>query len=99
MIQLASARPTPPPCEKPAMTAQADQKLVIPRTGPTSGLPSGEKVKGPLMIFLMPALLKAGKWRKPTSSSLVMRSRSSARSSWPKVHGVSIGDHGRQSFS
>ncbi|MNT68831.1 hypothetical protein D3C72_2070930 [compost metagenome] len=81
------------------MTAQADQKFVMPRTGPTSGLPSGEKVKGPLMIFLMPALLKAGKCRKPTSSSGEMRSMSSASSSWPKSQGVVTGDQGRQAFS
>jgi hypothetical protein len=35
--------------------------LVRPGTGPTSGLPSGAKVKGPLMICLMPAFSSAGK--------------------------------------
>ena len=35
------------------MTAQADQKFFLPGTGPTSGLPSGAKVKGPLMTRLI----------------------------------------------
>ena len=43
------------------MTAQAHQKSRIPWTGPTSGLPSGENVKGPLTTFLMPTRARAGK--------------------------------------
>ena len=69
------------------MTAQAHQKLVSPCTGPTSGLPSGAKVKGPLITCLMPALAMPGKCSKPISSEGVMRSRSGASSSWPKSHG------------
>ena len=98
-IQFDSASPTPPPCEKPAITPQADQKPGSPRTGPTSGLPSGAKVKGPLMIFLMPVFWKAGKWRKPTSSEGAMRSMSGSSSSWPKFHGVTRSDHGLPAFS
>ena len=98
-IQLDSASPTPPPWLKPAMTAQAHQKLVRPCTGPTSGLPSGAKVKGPLMICLMPAFSMPGKCLKPISSEGAMRSRSGGSSSWPKSHGVLTGDHGLQAFS
>ncbi len=98
-IQLESASPTPPPWLKPAITAQATQKLVSPCTGPTSGLPSGAKVKGPLMICLMPAFSMPGKCRKPTSSEGAMRSRSGSSSSWPKLHGVVTGDHGLAAFS
>ena len=99
VIQFASASPTPPPWLKPAITAQAVQKLVSPCTGPTSGLPSGAKVKGPLITCLMPAFSSAGKCRKPTSSDGAMRSRSGCSSSWPKSQGVTFGDQGRQSFS
>ena len=81
------------------MTPQATQKPGSPRTGPTSGLPSGAKVKGPLMICLIPVFWKAGKWRKPTSSDGAMRSMSGSSSSWPKVHGVDCSDHGFPAFS
>ncbi len=60
LIQLASASPTPPPCERPAITPQATQKFGSPRIGPTSGLPSGAKVNGPLTVFLMPTVASAG---------------------------------------
>ena len=60
-IHCDRARPTPPPWLKPAMTPQASQKFCTPCTGPTIGLPSGVKVKGPLMTRLMPALASAGK--------------------------------------
>ena len=60
VIHVARARPTPPPCDSPAITAQATQQLRMPRTGPTSGLPSGENVNGPLMIDLIPAVAMAG---------------------------------------
>ena len=60
VIQLATTRPTPPPWLKPAITAQATQKFVSPGTGPTKGLPSGAKVKGPLITCLIPAFSRAG---------------------------------------
>ena len=60
IIQLASARPTPPPWLKPAMTPQATQKFFRPLTGPISGLPSGAKVKGPLTTLRMPAVAESG---------------------------------------
>ncbi len=60
VIQLASTSPTPPPWLKPAITAQATQKFVSPGTGPTSGLPSGAKVNGPLITCLIPAVSSAG---------------------------------------
>lgn len=81
------------------MTAQAHQKLLSPWTGPTSGLPSGAKVKGPLMTCLIPAVSNGGKWVNPISSEGEMRSRSGARSSRPKSHGVSSGDQGTQARS
>ena len=99
IIQLDSARPTPPPWLKPAMTPQATQKPGRPRTGPTSGLPSGAKVNGPLMICLMPVFWKAGKCLNPTSSDGAMRSMSGSSNSWPKFHGVSNSDHGLLAFS
>ena len=37
-----------------------DQQLRTPGTGPTSGLPSGAKVNGPLITFLIPASASAG---------------------------------------
>ena len=67
----------------------------IPRTGPTSGLPSGLNVKGPFTKRWMPALPTAGKWAKPRSSSGAMRSRSWSSSWNTNSHGVSFGDHGR----
>ncbi len=54
-IQRDSARPTPPPWLKPAITPQATQKFFKPRIGPISGLPSGANVNGPFTTFLMPA--------------------------------------------
>jgi len=71
---------------------QATQKFCKPRTGPTSGLPSGEKVKGPFTTFLMPARPTAGKCTKPRSSSGEIRSRSSGRSWLWKSSGVTSGD-------
>jgi len=47
-IQRDSTSPMPPPWLNPAMTAQATQKFLKPRTGPTSGLPSGANVNGPV---------------------------------------------------
>jgi hypothetical protein len=47
-IQRASTCPMAPPWEKPAMHPQAAQKFRSPGTGPTSGFPSGVKVKAPL---------------------------------------------------
>jgi hypothetical protein len=44
----------------PAITAQATQQLRTPGTGPTSGLPSGAKVNGPLITVLIPASAMAG---------------------------------------
>ena len=70
-----------------------------PGTGPTSGLPSGENVNGPLMICLMPAFSMPGKCRKPTSSEGAIRSRSGASNSCPKSQGVVTGDQGLQAFS
>ena len=52
----------------------------MPRIGPTSGLPSGLNVNGPLTNFWMPERPTAGKWAKPRSSSGAMRSRSCGRS-------------------
>ena len=52
----------------------------MPFTGPTSGFPSGAKVKGPLMICLIPAFSNAGKWRNPTSSDGAIRSISGSSS-------------------
>ena len=98
-IQFDSASPTPPPWLKPAITPQADQKLVRPRTGPTSGLPSGAKVKGPLMTRLIPAFSSRGKCLNATSSEGAMRSKSGCSSSWPKLQGVVLGDQGTQAFS
>ena len=60
VIQAASARPTPPPCDSPAITPQATQKLRSPRIGPTSGLPSGAKVNGPLTTRRIPVVPIAG---------------------------------------
>ena len=37
IIQLATESPTPPPCEKPAITPHATQNPSSPRTGPMSG--------------------------------------------------------------
>ena len=67
--------------------------------GPTRGLPSGAKVKGPLMILRMPAFSNAGKCWKPTSSEGAMRSRSGGSRSWPKSQGVTFSDHGLQARS
>ena len=82
-IQLASASPMPAPCEKPAMTPQAAQKLRRPGTGPTSGLPSGVKVMPPLTHRLMPTFCRAGNRSKPIESSGAIRSISSGISSMP----------------
>ena len=60
VIQVARARPTPPPWDSPAITAQATQQLRMPRIGPTSGFPSGENVNGPLTTDRMPAVSMAG---------------------------------------
>ena len=76
---LAETRPSP---------RRRTRSSCRPCTGPTSGLPSGAKVNGPLMICLMPAFSSAGKCWKPISSDGAMRSRSGASSSWPKFHGV-----------
>ena len=38
------------------MTPHASQYPRLPATGPTSGLPSGEKVKAPFTHFFMPAV-------------------------------------------
>ena len=59
-IQSATDRPTPPPCENPAMTPQAWKKFFSPGVGPISGLPSGANTIGPLMIRLMPASARHG---------------------------------------
>ena len=40
------------------MTPQATQKFLRPRIGPTSGLPSGAKVNGPLTTLRMPTSAK-----------------------------------------
>ncbi len=50
-----------PPCEKPPMQPQATQRFLLPGTGPTSGLPSGVKVKAPFTQRLMPTSASAGK--------------------------------------
>ena len=50
-----------PPCENPPMQPQATQRLRLPDTGPTSGLPSGVKVKAPFTQRLMPTSASAGK--------------------------------------
>ena len=42
------------------MTAHADQYPLLPGTGPTSGLPSGEKVKAPLTQVFIPTFSIAG---------------------------------------
>ena len=76
------------------MTPQATQKFRSPLIGPTSGLPSGAKVNGPLTTLRMPAAPSAGKCSKPTSRLGAMRSRSFGSRSWPKSHGVVTGDHG-----
>ena len=89
IIQLASARPTPPPWLKPAITPQATQKFFRPLTGPISGLPSGAKVKGPLTTLRMPAVPSAGKCWNAVSRLGAMRSRSLGSRFWPKSHGVS----------
>ncbi|OWK21663.1 hypothetical protein AJ88_18425 [Mesorhizobium amorphae CCBAU 01583] len=62
-------------------------------------MPSSAKVKGPLMICLMPAFSMPGKCLKPISSDGAMRSMSGCSSSWPKSQGVLTGDHGLQAFS
>jgi hypothetical protein len=60
VIHDASASPTPPPCDNPAMTPQATQKPRSPRIGPTSGLPSGANVNGPLTTRRIPIVPMAG---------------------------------------
>ena len=50
-----------PPCENPPMQPQATQRFRLPGTGPTSGLPSGVKVKAPFTQRLMPTSASAGK--------------------------------------
>ena len=82
----------PPPWLKPAITAQATQKFLRPRTGPTSGLPSGAKVNGPLIAFLMPTRPSAGKCLKPTSKYGARRSTSSGSNCIEKSSGVFTGD-------
>jgi hypothetical protein len=58
---VGSVRPTPPPWLKPGHDGAGGPVVLQARTGPTSGLPSGAKVNGPLMICLMPAFSSAGK--------------------------------------
>ena len=94
VIQLASASPTPPPWLSPAITPQATQWPRWPRTGPTSGLPSGANVNGPLMTDLMPTSWKTGKWSNARARFSEMRSRSGVSSWCPNSHGVVCGDHG-----
>ena len=99
VIQLATDSPTPPPCDSPAITPHAVQYPGSPRIGPISGLPSGANVNGPFTTRWIPAVAKAGKWAKATSSALAMRSRSGGSSRMEKSHGVWRGDHGRQACS
>ena len=99
VIQLASDRPTPPPWESPAITPQAVQYPGRPRIGPMSGLPSGENVNGPFTTRWIPAVAKAGKCAKATSSDSERRSKSGGSSLIEKFHGVWRGDHGRQACS
>jgi hypothetical protein len=92
-IQRDNTSPMPPPWLNPAMTAHATQKFLSPRTGPTSGLPSGAKVNGPLTALRMPTRPSAGKCRKPTSKYGASRSKSSGSSCMAKSSGVLSGDH------
>ncbi len=99
VIQLAMARPTPPPWLRPAITPQATQWPRWPRMGPISGFPSGAKVNGPFTTFLMPASANIGKCSNAAASDGAIRSRSGVRSWDPKSQGVSVVDQGTHAFS
>jgi len=82
------------------MTAHAHQKFFSPRTGPTSGLPSGENVKGPFDDLSVPAFSKRRKMLEPN----LQRRRDGGRGRGTedparKSHGVAFADQGVAAFS
>ncbi len=87
-IQFDRASAMALPCENPAMQPVASQKLRNPRTGPTSGLPSGVNVNAPCTQRRMPTSASTGKRAKPIDSSGSMRSRSGGNNSMPNSHGA-----------
>ena len=62
----------------------------MPGTGPIIGLPSGPKVKGPLITSFMPASASAGIRSKLIFNRSEMRSRSGGSKSCPKSSGVPL---------